>query len=65
MSDTFVLKGKGVSKADRGLVESIMAGEMRNAWQSGDGKDYRAERQSWISRDQVYRENYERIFGHD
>lgn len=64
MAETLVLEGKGVSKSDKQLSESIMAGEMQNAWQRGDGVDYRAEKPSRQRNSHAYRENYERIFGH-
>lgn len=64
MAETFVIEGKGASKSDKQLAESIMAGEMQNAWQRGDGVDYRFEKPSRQRSSKAYRENYERIFGH-
>jgi len=59
-----VIQGKGISKTDKELVQAILGGEMKNAWEKGDGVDTRAERQTWTPRDHNYPENYERIFGH-
>lgn len=56
-------------KEDQELVQAILGGEMRNAWQkteAGEGRDERNEKPT-LSRPSrsAYRENYTRIFGHD
>lgn len=53
-------------KEDKELVEAILGGEMRNAWQPtapGEGKDTRRERGGgWNKRTPAFLTNYDRIF---
>ena len=58
-----VIEGKGISKSDKELVQSILGGEMKNAWQRGDGKDIRDNKGGgWNSKSPSFLSNYEQIF---
>lgn len=57
-------------KENKELVDAIIGGEMRNAWQPtvpGESKDERHEKRTWekTSQRQRFRNNYPEIFGHD
>lgn len=67
--DVAIVKGKSISKADEGLIDSILGGEMKNAWQpeeEGKGRDMRPlspkGRTSRRPHSRAYRNNYDRIF---
>jgi len=59
--------GKGASKSDKELASSIMAGEMKNAWQQEDRPKQPDERpkvwkpQHRLERDPSYYTNYDLI----
>jgi len=62
-----IVQGKSISKADKELVEAILGGEMKNAWETGDGIDTRADEGPYSKRPitkrrNLYAENYDRIF---
>lgn len=62
-----VIQGKSITKSDKELVEAILGGEMKNAWQKGDGKDQRGDAGPYsktrkgVSRRQTYQEGYDAI----
>lgn len=61
-----IVQGKSVSKADKELIEAILGGEMRNAWEPGDGIDQRGEdgpysKRPVTKRKNSYRDNYDQI----
>lgn len=39
--DIAIVQGKAISKSDKELIGAILGGEMKNAWQKGDGRDTR------------------------
>lgn len=62
-----IVQGKSISKSDKELVESILGGEMQDAWNPGDGIDTRGDegpyaRKKHTDRNSLYRQNYDRIF---
>jgi len=62
-----IIQGKGISKADKELVEAILGGEMQNAWTPGDGIDQRGDegeysKRAMVRRRDLYKDNYDRIF---
>jgi hypothetical protein len=63
---TAVIQGKGINKRDKELVEAILGGEMKNAWEPsnpGEGKDTRLQKGgSWNTHSRQYLNNYDRIF---
>lgn len=62
-----VLMGKGASKSDKELASSILAGEMKNAWEPDRRPARKDERPAvWrpghrLERDLSYYENYDLI----
>lgn len=51
-------------KENNELVQAIIGGEMRNAWQPtapGEGKDERHEKARWTERSQAFYRNYDAI----
>lgn len=65
MAQFTIIQGKGISKSDKELVNAIMGGEMKNAWQKGSGVDERPDylKRSWenASERERYRMNYDNI----
>jgi hypothetical protein len=66
--DITIVQGKSISKSDKELVESILGGEMKNAWQKGDGIDTRgvegpySKKGAWsTSTTTAYQNNYTKI----
>jgi hypothetical protein len=60
----------GISrKEDKEMVQAILGGELRNAWQKtnpGEGKDIRKDKPTYTRPSRGnFRDNYTRIFGHD
>ena len=53
--DIAIVQGKAISKTDKELVSAVLGGEMKNAWQLGNGVDTRgvegpyAKRGAWSS----------------
>ena len=65
MAEFAIVQGKSISKSDKELVQAIMGGEMKNAWQPGDGVDERPDylKRSWehASARERYRMGYDNI----
>jgi hypothetical protein len=67
---TVIVEGPAMKSETKDLLRSIMGGEMKNAWQkeTRPGQDMRPNDMKNIDRrprEDSFRENYARIFGHE
>lgn len=65
-----VIEGPAISRTNKELAQAILGGEMRNAWEqeTHNRQDLRPADERSIDRrprDDAFRQNYPRIFGHE